>query len=457
MSSYMEHIAKKPRLSSRIDDSSTDSTAVRANKIIKLRFLESLRPVKYSSNEPEFTHQLFKDEEIDFLDADGEYGISVFVNTCDLSHCVVYSDSITSIDRQLLVQNLQNGVPDGTLHLPVTSVKSKSIFDKFECSPPGKLIKSFCVKGSIYDMYLATAADEGAAQLLARGEKIAMWFIETADSVDFEDSRWEVMFLFKRMSGDPQNKDSSPSFSVTHTPSHLFVGYFTLFTFHNPFQGSKLRICQALVLPTHQGLGLGRLMMLHVYEMVRAREAVTEITVEDPCPGFQVMRDNVDFEWCVQRYRETHNCADSKVTTSRSPGSITETSPSSDKTNKEAAACDKAATGSADIAAMLGLWKSATDLGKEVKIIKAQATFVLEALAYLQIVNLHKAKTKKALESSAEFKEFRLKIKRRLFKGDAELKLLSTSEMQDELVKMFDTELKRYESIVRVATRLGLC
>lgn len=121
----------------------------------------------------------------------------------------------------------------------------------------------------------------------------------------------------------------------------------TLFSFLNPIHGCKLRVCQALILPSYQGSGLGKELLLHVYRSNQQNREIAELTVEDPCPGFQALRDAVDLEW----YMHIH--------------------PDMEKSNGE----DQNKTRSAD------------DLSKRLKITKAQATFVLEALEYIHVVN----------------------------------------------------------------------
>jgi hypothetical protein len=80
-----------------------------------------------------------------------------------------------------------------------------------------------------------------------------------ADTIDFSSGQWEVLFLINR----------------TNPAAPEFVGYFTLFTFVNPFKGARIRVCQALILPHEQNRGeptvhvlLGRMTvcsMLHVW------------------------------------------------------------------------------------------------------------------------------------------------------------------------------------------------
>lgn len=261
---------------------------------------------------------------------------------------------------------------------------------------PGRLLHSLAVGGEQFELWLATACDSGASELLGRAEKVALWFIETADAVDFSDPRWEALFLVRRCGA-----------------ARYFAGYTTLFTFHNPLLGSKMRVCQALVLPGQQGRGLGREMLLAVYRLVRDRESVVELTVEDPAPGFQRLRDAVDLEWAV---REGHVSA-----------------------------------------ATLGALPSCEEVARERKITRAQAVFVLEALRYVQIVGEHRrAGAPGSAQSGAAFKAFRLDVKRRLFKGDKELRLLAAAHMQDELTRMFGEELQRFQAVLRTAERLQI-
>ena len=53
---------------------------------------------------------------------------------------------------------------------------------------------------------------------------VARWFIEAADSVDITDDRWQILFLLRRVS----KKNLS------------LAGYYTLYTFRNPFAGTRL-------------------------------------------------------------------------------------------------------------------------------------------------------------------------------------------------------------------------
>ena len=218
----------------------------------------------------------------------------------------------------------------------------------------------------------------------------------------------------------------------------------TLFSFLNPIHGCKLRVCQALILPSYQGSGLGKELLLHVYRSNQQNREIAELTVEDPCPGFQALRDAVDLEW----YMHIH--------------------PDMEKSNG-----DKT--------------QSADTLSKRLKITKAQATFVLEALEYIHVVNSVASKVApstlleaavvdpvpvdrdgdgdreakrsrtaasvawKQLEADRLYVDFRLRVKRRLLKGNPDLKTLPKPEMQSELAELFNEEQLRFQNIEKLA------
>jgi GNAT superfamily N-acetyltransferase len=105
--------------------------------------------------------------------------------------------------------------------------------------------------------------------------------------VDFSDEAWEAIFCF-RVSAGSGGGNGSGGGSV-----YDYVGYLTLYTFVNPIQGCRIRICQALVLPSEQGCGVGRELVLAAYRLAAGRSDVSQITVgtlhrrlDIPAPAF---------------------------------------------------------------------------------------------------------------------------------------------------------------------------
>ena len=236
---------------------------IRANEVITLNF--SFGNSNIFSVHPTFCHQLFDEEEIllpknaqieIFVSIDVGHNLRNEVLICDRG-CEL-ADRLTDIEVIEISEKLQKGVPEcsrilaGIQELKPAGPSGTCFY------PVGFVIDSFNLGDEIYELRLCTAKDQGASMILSRAEKLAMYFIETADSVNFSDDRWEALFLFRVLkpendqpkieenSGQDQTNEDYIKNYVLDETKYLLVGYFTLFTFRNPFVGNKLRVCQVL-------------------------------------------------------------------------------------------------------------------------------------------------------------------------------------------------------------------
>lgn len=102
-------------------------------------------------------------------------------------------------------------------------------------------------------------------------ETFSLFFIEGADRINPNDNKWRVLLVF--------SKDRT-----------TFYGYVTLYAFSNPFRHpirtTIMRICQFLVLPFVQHLGIGKLLMDYIYDYVYQKNCL-ELTVESPGERFE--------------------------------------------------------------------------------------------------------------------------------------------------------------------------
>jgi hypothetical protein len=249
----------------------------RANDMIALLFYNAVigagsgdRTDHYEVS-PEYTHQLFDDERVILTVPEGrhirEVRIRVFIDCRDLSHSIIFPPRslLAHEEARQLLQRMRSGLPPdcavieddlllssdsswrgGEVLKRVRRTKPSAMEEPFRLlssccdpwtvcrpsyrAPPGQLVDSFRKGGLQLAVHLASNAHEGAGLLLQRAEKLAMWFIETADSVDFSDDRWEVLFLF---AGDMATSPSAAQ------KVDRFVGYFTLFSFRNPSLGTS--------------------------------------------------------------------------------------------------------------------------------------------------------------------------------------------------------------------------
>lgn len=439
----------------KIDNQEIDAIkGVRANDIIELLFTESASLVHVFK--PSFTHQIFENEMIGWLQNPSNVQVKIVVSCVDMSQ-YVYIGGCSTDEREKIVSHLQPVLPPDTQvrdfdgsesHLDQGAEDVLKLGEYF--APPGTFWCEFNDEktGNIFQIWRAKHSDSRAQELLHVAEKMSMWFIETADGVDFSDDRWEVLFLFQTVAKKVHSIDDK-------TCGHRFAGYFTLFTFRNPFAGSKTRVCQALVLPHFQGRGLGEHMLRTVYEMAREREDVVEVTVEDPAEGFARLRDKTDFLWFQEKLVQRES----------------ESVPSSGQSTKGRQ------SGGHGVAAALSLSLpfdgDAKACAKELKIIKSQAAFVLDAMRYIHLHRSHCSHQASPnpdpdptgaphshagamdpppvlpLEDTESFRRFRLDVKRRLLAESPEAQALAKEAKQQLLEELFQIELQRIAAVTK--------
>jgi GNAT superfamily N-acetyltransferase len=491
---------KKPRIDD-ADIALKNDQKIHANDFITLIFVDQRQKILSDSNgyeyyysNPTYTHQLFEEERIDFLTEKTQKAfhdfarsgatdnakpetapaVLIYINCMDLAHYLTTRSVDVLTDREMLLAKIEPAIPVSSLSIIFAESISdssrgcKSLNNVATTMPPGKLLavshseavamKSTLLSSTLsplsFEMFLASATDHGASELLSRAEKIAIWYIETADSIDFADERWEVLNLYSTRSETIDGK--------VMPGVHSFAGYMTLFTFCNPFLGSKIRVCQALVLPHMQGKGLGRKMLLAVYELAKSRSCITEVTVEDPAPAFERLRDAVDCEWVMLHLYEQLIQSRIGVKGSIEP-MVSETGV------KRTDVMTLRATISESF---LNLSVELKERSKALKLTPSQTSFAYESLQYSVLliplidtensahevsrsdpkvecsVDKGRAEISKflltALSLMPEYKSFRLGVKRRLLSSNKYLKEQSSSVMQLELEKMFKEQIIRY-------------
>ncbi len=359
------------------------STILQSTGRITLRFICPGGDIYETT--PTYSHQLFENEELHVTPTSSPT-IIVTINATNMAHQVEVLGTVTAAEEEEILSCIDPAIPQ---EVDVLSVG-------------GTTLGEFQSGSEEFEIRRVTHKNQGACELLSACEKLAMWFIETADSVDFKDDKWEALFVFKKAPAGQQPD---------------LVGYTTLYTFLNPVLGAKLRICQALILPKYQKRGIGRELISAVYRECKVRPNVVEVTVEDPAPGFQRLRDVTDTEWYLK-----HSAAEESNLNGYDKHSkqVTE-----DIFSVDSSYCARAAHG--------------------LKITKAQVELVVDVLQYL-LVTTHQNKIgDKDISGSSipDLKRWRLGQKRKLLKKYPELKNLEKSEMQEELETLYQKHLER--------------
>lgn len=235
---------------------------------------------------------------------DGSTSTSVDNATSSLENKMDVKDIISSLRKALpsLIEsnstNDDSSWNDGYLQQPLGRVLSEY---KRTIQGNTNTSEADAKSDSIEAEFVITMAD-GSNEMVAdyhnKVQGMATFFIETADNVDLSSNEgggyWKCIYVYRRHEAD----------------KYSLVGYTTLFHFHSPFRKPKpgivMRVCQAIVLPPYQRGGHGSMMLNQVYKIAEGRggvdgstesgsDEIVEVNVEDPCPGFVALRNNVDF------------------------------------------------------------------------------------------------------------------------------------------------------------------
>ena len=264
--------------------------------------------------------------------------------------------------------------------------------------PIGTILKTWKHDNHTFTMTLADAAD--AASYHVSVQNLALWFIETASPVDLTSDEgggyWKVLYVFE----SSQNSSHNQSY-------YALAGYMTLFHFYALFKKPKpgiiVRVCQALVLPSYQRMGLGSTMLHAIYEL---DETIVELTVQDPAPSFTALRNRVDYERSIkENWFETNKM----------------TPPTESQVVQMAA---------------------------KFRVIPNQVYIAYELYRYNQTL----LQMKQQPQNETDLKEYRLMVKKRLLKLHQEdLSACPTKEARQALLgTFFDELLQSYKLILKV-------
>lgn len=243
--------------------------------------------------EPEFTHQVFpeddlEDEELeDDADLVEEIPVDFYIRYSSSWNASYFVRPVSDdlVDQEL-VEALSAKLEASFAGGPFLTRGTTALEDEpWNLAGSGILLESIAnpkIMGGDIEFYFVDKVCESKAgrAILARAQALSTWFIETSEPVSYEkaDSRWSLMYALL------PNKQG-------------LAAYATIYPFVNmarKHQPLVLRLCQIVVLPTLRGSGIGKSMLRLLYDMGRKKDLVYEINVEDPCPAFQRLRDQLD-------------------------------------------------------------------------------------------------------------------------------------------------------------------
>jgi len=137
-----------------------------------------------------------------------------------------------------------------------------------------------------FELYKPTMMNPGFKEWYLRLETFIMWFIDGASFIDTDDEQWDYYVIFEKY------KDEEGA------EKHAVVGLSTVFRFYAYPEQIRPRVSQMLILPPFQGMGLAADVLKIIIDQYQVKD-VTEITMEDPSPQCQRVRDFNDVRICI--------------------------------------------------------------------------------------------------------------------------------------------------------------
>lgn len=149
-----------------------------------------------------------------------------------------------------------------------------------------------------YQIFYAGATTEGFSQFQARMQTLVMWFIESANMIDFKDKRWDCFMIFEKY--NPSTSEGNGSTPISSEDRYFFAGYATVYRCYAYPDRTRPRVSQMLILPQYRRNGLGTKLLQSIYDYYKKRPSTLDITAEDPDEDFISMRDLLDCKNCLQ-------------------------------------------------------------------------------------------------------------------------------------------------------------
>lgn len=147
-----------------------------------------------------------------------------------------------------------------------------------------------------YQIFHADVSTKNFEQFQARMQTLVMWFIESANMIDYEDPRWDWFMVFERYNPCADGEVTT----VSTEDRYYFAGYATVYRYYAYPDKTRPRVSQMLILPQYRRNGLGTTLLQSIYDYYKKQPATLDITAEDPDEEFIAMRDLLDCKNCLQ-------------------------------------------------------------------------------------------------------------------------------------------------------------
>jgi len=243
---------------------------------------------------PGMSHQIFGPKENIFGYANLQVALYYGAASLTQYYNKSYDTVITKTEGGIDPDNIEEKLNEHFILDHESAVKSRTGFEdkirnELNFAPFGRKLVEFKAKGGrTFELYQPTMGDAGFREWYLRAETFIKWFIDGATYIDTDDDQWDYYTLFERFTNASNNQTQ-----------YALAGFSTVFRFYCYPERIRPRISQILIMPPFQKQGLGSTLLEHIYAQYQTKE-VLEITMEDPSPDCQRVRDFIDCCNCLK-------------------------------------------------------------------------------------------------------------------------------------------------------------
>ncbi|XP_045538159.1 histone acetyltransferase type B catalytic subunit [Papilio machaon] len=138
----------------------------------------------------------------------------------------------------------------------------------------------------LFEVYYSETSTPGFLAYHQRLQTFLLWYVDAASFIDVDDDQWTFFTVFEKY----WTSDGEVRYAT--------AGYATVYRYYAYPRHTRPRVSQVLTLPPFRKLGLCAALLQSVYSHFISQPEVVDITVEDPSPEFQRIRDYVDAKNC---------------------------------------------------------------------------------------------------------------------------------------------------------------
>jgi len=151
--------------------------------------------------------------------------------------------------------------------------------------PFGEKLSEFSFDNRKFQLYKVTEYSHEFDAYFSRIQTLTMFFVECAQYLDTEDTRFMHYFLYE------EREDFK-------TNSLKLAGYMSLYRFYVYPDLERARFAHVLVMPSYRQIGLGPKFLGAIFADIRQSKTIVDTTAEQPAEPFVFMRDYADCVFC---------------------------------------------------------------------------------------------------------------------------------------------------------------